>query len=171
MRDTAKFGTSDKRGRERTSSDPYLSEGSMKEPAICRSCHAVYIHKRWQIDPASSATMISRPDIHMTVCPACQKTAENYPEGILTLRGDYFQAHEKEIRNILENEEKRVYAKNPLSRIMGMTQKNGQVVIETTDAKLAERLGRTLQKAHSGELQIDWSGDPVICRATWERSV
>jgi hypothetical protein len=43
------------------------------------------------------------------------------------------------------------------------------LIIETTANKLAEQLGRSLQKAHSGEVQTDWQGAPVICRVQWER--
>ena len=169
QRDVQKFGISDKRGRTRTSTDPYLPEAGLKEPAVCQSCQAIYRQKRWQLDPVMVKELSSDPAVHWVTCPACQKIAEAYPEGILTLRGSYLWSHEQEIHNILINTAQRFTSRNPLERIMRMQRTDDALVIETTDNKLAEQLGRSLQKAHSGELQIDWQGAPVVCRVQWER--
>lgn len=168
-RNVEKFGISDKRGRQRTSNDPYVPESGMKEPSLCQKCHAVYRHKRWQLEPEAVAGMQNDPEVQWVTCPACQKTAEHYAEGFVTLRGDYLWQHEDEIRNILNNEAERVVAKNPVSRIMQMETVGESVVIETTEQKLAEHLGRTLSRAHKGDLQVSWSGSPRICRVIWER--
>lgn len=164
-----KFGISDKRGRKRTSDDPYVQENGLKEPAICQGCHAIYRHKRWQLKPDAAAGMQNEPGVHWVTCPACLKINEHYPEGIVTLRGDYLWRHEVEIRNILTNEAERVLAKNPIARIMHMATTEDSLVIETTEQKLAEHLGRTLNRAHNGELQVTWSGSPRVCRVSWER--
>ena len=169
QRNVQKFGISDKRGRTRTSSDPYLPEAGLREPAVCQTCQAVYRQKRWQLDPAMAARMSEDTGTQWVTCPACQKVAERYPEGILTLRGSYLWNHEQEIRNILDNAVTRFSSRNPLERIIRMQRSDDVLVIETTDNKLAEQLGRLLQKAHSGELQIDWQGTPVVCRVQWER--
>lgn len=169
QRNVEKFGISDKRERKRTSDDPYLQEGGMKEPAICQVCQAVYRQKRWHLEPEATTTMSTDPEVQWVTCPACQKAAENFPEGIVTLRGDYLWRHENEIRNILANEAGRVLAKNPISRIMRMATEGDCLVIETTEQKLAEHLGRVLNRAHRGELQINWSSPPRICRVSWER--
>jgi len=169
QRNVEKFGISDKRGRTLTSRDPYVPEGGLKEPAVCRECHAVYRHKRWQLPLVDVAGFENDPSVLWVNCPACQKIAEQYPEGIVTLAGDYLWHHEAEIRNILSNEVERVRAKNPGARIIKMTKEDGRLVIETTEQKLAEHLGRTLGRAHSGTLQVDWSGSPRMCRVSWER--
>jgi NMD protein affecting ribosome stability and mRNA decay len=164
-----KFGISDKRGRRRTSDDPYAPEIGLKEPALCQGCRAIYRHKRWQLEPEAVSEMQKDPGVQWVTCPACLKIAEHYPEGFVTLRGDYLWEHETEIRNILSNEAERVMAKNPISRIMQMETTDGSLVIETTEQKLAEHLGRTLNRAHKGDLQVTWSGSPRICRVSWER--
>jgi len=169
QRNVDKFGFSDKRGRTRTSTDPYFPDAGLKEPAVCQSCQAVYRLKRWQLDPALTAKLASDPSVHWVTCPACQKIAEHYPEGILTLRGSYLWDHEEEIHNILVNTANRFAARNPLERIIRMQRTDEALIIETTANKLAEQLGRSLQKAHSGALQIDWQGAPVVCRVQWER--
>lgn len=169
QRQVEKFGISDKRGRTRTSDDPYVPESGLKEPAVCRTCHAVYRHKRWQVEPEAVERLEQSPDTQWVSCPACQKIAEHYPQGVVTLQGDYLWSHEAEIRNILTNEAERVLAKNPVARIMQMSKEDGRLVIETTEQKLAEQLGRTLNRAHQGDLQVVWSKSPRICRVSWER--
>ena len=52
QRHVDKFGISDKRGRTRTSTDPYLPDAGFKEPALCQSCQAIYRQKSWHLDPA-----------------------------------------------------------------------------------------------------------------------
>ena len=168
QRNVEKFGISDKRGRKRTSDNPYLANAAMKEPAACQNCHALYRNKRWQLEPENT-TITDPKAIQWVTCPACLKAAEHYPEGIMTLRGDYLWNHENEIRNILQNEAQRVMAKNPIARIMRMTTEGKTMVIETTEQKLAEHLGRALQRAHRGSFNVDWSGSPRVCRVNWER--
>jgi NMD protein affecting ribosome stability and mRNA decay len=169
QRNVDKFGISDKRGRKRTSDDPYVTDSGLKEPVLCQNCHAVYRHKRWQPEPADGTETAHGTEIQMVTCPACQKIAEHYPEGIVTLSGNYLWRHEAEIRNMLNNEAERVMAKNPIARIMQMEKSGENLVIETTEQKLAEHLGRTLNRAHHGDLQVAWSGSPRVCRVNWER--
>jgi NMD protein affecting ribosome stability and mRNA decay len=168
-KDVRKFGTSDKRGRNRTSADPFLPHEGMKEASLCTSCNAVYHQKRWTTDVGVCQQIKSQPAPHRVTCPACQKIASNYPEGIVTLAGSYLWEHEKEIQQILKNEESRAFAKNPQERIIRMTKGNGRLTIETTEEKLAEHLGRVLHRSHQGELQIRWAENPDICRVNWER--
>jgi len=169
QRDVQKFGISGKRGRRRTSTDPYLPETGLREPAVCQTCQSIYRQKRWQLDPLLFGNLSNDPQVNWVTCPACLKVAEHYPEGILTLRGSYLWNHEAEIRNIIDNTVSRITARNPLERIIRMQRSEDALIVETTDNKLAEQLGRSLQKAHSGDLQIDWQGAPVVCRVQWER--
>jgi len=164
IRETAKFGISDKRGRARTSDNPYLQSG-LKEPSYCSECNAVYQHKRWNLVAESE-----RPEqAHATVCPSCQKIADSFALGIVTLQGDYLWQHEEDIRNMLLNEEQKVRSKNPLARIMRLEREGDRLVIETTEQKLAEHLGRALHKAHQGDLNISRPKDHLNCRVSWER--
>lgn len=169
QKDVRKFGISGKRGRVKTSSDPYISEEGLPETSLCESCHALYRNKRWYLDVEAFDEAKAGGDFHWVTCPACQKIAERYPEGIVTLRGGYLWDHEEEIRNILKNEEERALTKNPLQRIIRMEREGDDLVIETTEEKLAEHLGRALHKAHQGELKVVWTEEHSVCRVTWER--
>ena len=168
-KDVRKFGTSDKRGRSRTSADPFLPHDGTQESALCSSCNAGYHRKRWSLDADICQQLKSHSATRKVTCPACQKIASRYAEGIVTLAGSYLWEHEAEIKQILKNEENRAFARNPQQRIIRMTKGDGRLTIETTEEKLAEHLGRVLQRAHRGELKISWAGNPDICRVSWER--
>jgi NMD protein affecting ribosome stability and mRNA decay len=171
QRDVRKFGISDKRGRVKTSADPYIPEEGPPALSLCESCHALYHNKRWYLDVEAFEAAKAGGDFHWATCPACQKIAERYPEGVVTLRGDYVWDHEEEIRNILKHEEERAMAKNPLQRIIRMEREGNDLVIETTEEKLAEHLGRALHKSHQGDLKVSWTEEHSVCRVTWERMV
>lgn len=169
QRDVRKFGISDKRGRSTTNADPYLPHKGLKEPACCSDCHAVYFGKHWIVNPQAYADLSTRPETRHTLCPACRKETEQYAQGVVTLRGDYFWKHEEEISNILTNVGNRSAAKSPLQHIVSIDRQGDAVTIETSDEKLAEQLGRAVHKAHQGKLQIHWSDGHDLCRVVWER--
>ena len=52
---------------------------------------------------------------------------------------------------------------------MRMDRDGDDLVIETTEEKLAEHLGRALHKSHQGELKVVWADDHSRCRVTWQR--
>ena len=168
-KDTRKYGNSSKRGRQQTNLDPFMPQEGMKEPSLCTSCKTVYQQKHWAIDPAEYGRLERDPKTNWISCPACQKIAAGYPEGIVTLSGSYLWEHEEEIQQILKNEEHKALAKNPFERVIRKIRDNDKLVIETTEKKLAEHLGRVLHKSHQGKLNISWVGDPDICRVKWER--
>lgn len=160
-------GTRPQRHRTATRLDPYLADAALKEPCLCPRCQAVYHRKRWRLDAALAQQLAAGSDARRVLCPACRKVADHYADGVLTLRGEYLWAHEAEIRHILEAEADRVTQRNPLERILRTDRGEEALVIETTGQKLAEHLGRILQRAHSGDLRIDWEGD--ACRVEWRR--
>jgi NMD protein affecting ribosome stability and mRNA decay len=168
-KDTRKFGISDKRGRQQTNLDPFMPQEGLKEPSLCTSCKTVYQHKHWAFDPEEYQKLKTDPKVNRISCPACQKIAAGYPEGIVTLSGSYLWKHEREIQQIIKNEEHKALAKNPFERIIRRHREEDTLVIETTEKKLAEHLGRVLNKAHQGDLNISWTGDPDICRVSWKR--
>jgi NMD protein affecting ribosome stability and mRNA decay len=169
QKDIRKFGTSDKRGRVNTSNDPYRAQTGLPEPALCSECGAVYRKKRWFLD-AEEAAQLKRSDAtRRVVCPGCRKINDRYAEGFVALHGAYLWQHEAEIRNMIRNEEHKAMAKNPLGRIISMERSADDMLIETTEEKLAEHLGRALHKAHQGEIKVTWANDHAVCRVDWRR--
>lgn len=157
-------------GRTRRSTDPYIHDEAMPEPAVCTVCHAIYRNKRWYLKDKEYAQISEQETVNEVVCPACQKINDLYPEGVVTLKGGYLWRHEEEIRNILRNTENITMAKNPLGRIMSIKTEGDALVIETTEEKLAEHIGRALHKAHQGNLDVVWSDNHSLCRVAWERN-
>lgn len=171
QKDVRKYGISDKRGRQPTSLNPFVPRESPKDPSLCTSCKTVYRNKHWRLDPKIYEILESDPKVSRISCPACQKIAAGYPEGIVTLSGSYLWEHVEEIQCILKNEEHKALAKNPFERVIRKHREDGKLVIETTEKKLAEHLGRVLHKAHQGTLNISWTGNPETCRVNWERTL
>jgi NMD protein affecting ribosome stability and mRNA decay len=149
--------------------DPYqLAEG--QEAAICTQCHALYQGKRWFFDEKSYERLAGTSQVREAVCPACRKINDHYAEGLLTLSGEFFVQHQEEIVKLLEKEAARVRARSVMDRIIQMTPgEAGQLVVETTTDKLAQRLGHTIYKAYKGDLNFRWGEIDRFARVYWSR--
>lgn len=152
--------------KKTASRDPYMPKGAPSSTAVCEGCHALYRNKRWYAGEGAAAS----PRLEMVTCPACLKIRDNFPGGIVTLRGQYAFAHKEDIMNLVRNEEERARGFNPLERVMSIRENgHGSIVINTTNEKLAQRLGRAMKKAFSGEVRYRWSHDNKLVRVEWER--
>ena len=101
--------------------------------------------------------------------PACKKVRDNFPGGILKLKGTFLQEHIDEIMNLIRNEEQRAMGFNPLERIMDVNTTSKGVEITTTNEKLTQRIGKSIQKPYQGKVAYRWSDDTKLLRAEWER--
>ncbi len=151
------------------STDVYVSKEGMKEFAVCGGCQAFYHDKRWYPAGDESVSAGSGALRHEVTCPACQRMRDNNPAGVVTFSGDYLVAHENAILNAIRNVEEKSRAKNPLSRIMGIGQEGNGLIVRTTDERLAEKLGKEIYRAHSGDLTFQWSKQESFVRVNWHR--
>jgi len=150
--------------------DPYLSKVARPNISVCGECNAVYMNKRWYADEDTCATAAMSPDSNKVVCPACLKIRDHSPGGIVTLQGSYVQTHKQALLNLIKNEEGRARGQNPLERVISITDSGyGSVVISTTNEKLAQRIGRAINKAFHGEVAYRWSHDTKLARVNWMR--
>lgn len=148
--------------------DPYISDESLEEYTECTQCGSVYMQGRWYLrDKIPEKAIVG--ETHKTICPACRKQEDSMPGGVLKITGDFFWKHEEEVLNLIRNESNKAQAINPLERIMSIDANNGVVEITTTNEKLAQRIGRALQKAYSGHVEYKWSGDTKLVRVLWDR--
>ncbi len=154
-----------------TENDPYMPQKGkgLPETAICKECKAVYHSKKWFLDEKLYEQKKALKDVHLVICPACKKTQENVPNGIVTLKGDFLKQHKEEIMNLIHNEDARSKQYNPLKRIMKIDEKGGEVEIQTTSAKLAQRIGSILFKAYSGEVEYKKHENAKFMRVEWRR--
>lgn len=156
--------------KRETTSDPYTPRGAKRKIEICSGCRAVYRNKRWYADDEASKASQKDPAAVRTVCPACLKIRDDFPGGIVTLKGDFVLPHKVELMNLIKNEEERARGFNPLERVMSIKENgHGNLIISTTNEKLAQRLGRAIKKAFHGEVSYHWSHDNKLVRVEWVR--
>ena len=100
--------------KQSSTSDPYLPKGASRKISVCGGCHAVYKNKRWYGESALYDAVVKISGTAATVCPACLKIRDNFPGGIVTLKGDYVLPHKQDLLNLIRNEEARARGFNPL---------------------------------------------------------
>jgi len=150
--------------------DPYIPRKCSAAVGICPKCHAIQRHKRWYLDEKEYAALTRKKGaVELRQCPACRKIADDFPSGVVLLRGGYLQDHRDEILKLVRNEEKRAMGFNPLERIIAIREEDGWMEVSTTDEKLAQRIGRELRKACRGTLEYKWSEDSKLLRVSWVR--
>ena len=161
--------TYSKRKSMDTSSDPYLLTRGLNGGAVCTKCHSVLQKKRWTINDElyiKKASMKGTVKVH---CPACKKMKDRFPGGILKLGGNFLREHRDEIMKLVKNEEQRARGFNPLERIIGVSDIESGIEITTTNEKLAQRLGKSLQRSFQGKVVYKWSSGTKLLRAEWNR--
>lgn len=150
--------------------DPYLLDLKPDEVAICRECRSVYAGKRWELESQAARDLAQAGNVIETLCPACQKVRDRMPGGVVTLSGDFIKSHEDEILSLIQHENQEAMEINPLERIMEMDkQSDGSLIILTTNEKLAQRIGRAVHKAYSGDVEYKWSKGTKLARVYWRR--
>jgi hypothetical protein len=158
--------------KKSATTDSYLPRGASRRISVCGGCRAVYMNKRWYIGSELDEQVSQLPDTATTVCPACLKIRDNFPGGIVTLKGDYVLEHKQDLMNLIRNEEERARGFNPLERVMSVRENGyGSIVISTTNEKLAQRLGRAIKRAFHGEVAYHWSHDNKLVRVDWVREM
>lgn len=149
--------------------DPYMPEEG-QEAALCTTCKALYQNKRWFFDEKLAGKLAGATKVKEVICPTCRKVKDHYPEGVLTLSGDFFAERQEEILTLVNNEAAKVGARSVADRIIKMTPEGaGKLVIETTTEKLAQHLGRAVYRAYKGDLDFRWSEMNRFVRVYWNR--
>jgi NMD protein affecting ribosome stability and mRNA decay len=156
----------------RNENDPYLlpKGKGMKEPLRCKGCGFIYWNKRWYRENEAKRLYGDRKIQGEIRCPACRKKADNVPMGLVTLAGSFLEEHSDEIFNLIRNEEQKVMNHNALDRIVNIKKIKGGVEITTTTERLAQRLGKAVHRAYSGNLQYSFSDGVKFARVSWSRN-
>lgn len=164
MRDsstTSKTRRQDRRLRELVH-DPYHSKRKLEEPTICPICFAVYRGGRWEWGKRIAGA-------HEQVCPACDRTRDEYPAGRVTVSGPFSIEHRQEILGLAWNLETKAKAEHPLDRIMRIEEGEDRLVIETTDIHLPRAIGEALHRAYEGELDYRYNEEEYYLDVRWTR--
>jgi NMD protein affecting ribosome stability and mRNA decay len=142
--------------------DAYKAAEKLHEPTVCPECSAVFHRGRWSwaAAPEHAATAL---------CPACRRIREHQPAGFVRLKGEFFDAHRDEVLKRVRHCEASEKREHPLQRIMRVEDDGDGLLVTTTDAHLARRIGDSLHDAYKGELKYRYSKDENLLRATWRR--
>lgn len=142
--------------------DTYMIKGKLPEPTVCPGCGAVYHKGRWQWLP--------RPDqANEQSCPACHRIDDEFPAGYVTLAGGFLAQHRGEILRLVRNQAEKAQAEHPLERIIAMVDRDGGVMVTTTDIHLARGIGEALVHAYQGELEFHYNDSENLLRVYWSR--
>lgn len=150
--------------------DPYMAQSKPLEPTVCPDCSVVFSAGRWhwQSDVAPNAEQ--NQSAHQALCPACKRIRDKVPAGILTLSGEFFKAHRDEIMRILHNKEQEQRAQRPMKRLMEIEDReDGSAVATFTDMHLPQGVGKAIERAYEGELDIQFTKEASIVRVFWQR--
>ena len=124
------------------------SPGQSAEPVFCPVCHAVFKDGRWQWLEAWPL------EARQTICPACQRIRDNKPAGIVKMSGTFIRLHRQEVINLARSHEREERARHPLHRIISIEEFPDTVIVATTDVHLPKRIGRAMQRAGKGRLDL-----------------
>lgn len=141
--------------------DAYKAKGKLAEPTMCPECKAVYHHGRWQ-------WMEAPANARQETCPACRRILDHLPCGFVTLEGPFFNTHCEEIRHLIQHHAERERAEHPLKRIIAIENKQGAMLITTTDTHLARGLGEAVRHAYQGDLKIEHVSGENLVRVYWK---
>lgn len=130
----------------------------------------MYDGHRWIPEPDEAVReRIGDRDLQESRCPGCTRVARKQVDGVVTLEGGFMSAHSDEIKNVISRVAKNRRGRNVNSRVLRMSEDNGRMTIETTDEHLAERIGKEVQKAFKGDLEIQWQEKDNFVRVNWRR--
>lgn len=137
---------------------------------LCPQCGAIFDGHRWVPEP-DEALMKLAETAHAArqLCPGDLRIEKRQVEGVVTLKGGFLADHQGEIRNLVNRVANHGRARNVAARIFEVHDKNGELEIETTDDHLAERIGKEVEKAFKGDLEIKWQDKNRFARVVWQR--
>lgn len=158
--------------------DPYRAIRKPRGVVHCPDCKLICFEGRWQtVAPSdqstphsalAAATPAKAAKAALTRrCPACQRIADHYPAGTLTIEGPWAYEHRDEILRTARHVAERMQAEHPLERIMDIEPLDGHLRITTTDIHLAQSIGKALHHAFGGLLHYGFAEGQYQLRVTW----
>lgn len=142
---------------------PYYELRKYPEPTVCSGCGLVYHKGHW------TNSLTAPANANKELCPACKRTQDRNPGGLVYLDGSYLIARQEELLQIARNQERQAREQRPLQRIMWTKPNGSGVEIATTNVHLARRIGEALHHAHKGQLDVKYSEGTRFARVYWRR--
>jgi len=144
--------------------DTYKSRAKLAEPTRCPGCGAVYHdgHWQWMAYPPAGA--------QEELCAACHRINDDYPAGIVTLKGAIIREQKSELLHLISHQEAAEKGEHPLNRIIKIAEDSPETMtITTTDIHLPRRIGEAIHRAYHGDLKLHYDEDRYFIRVDWNR--
>jgi hypothetical protein len=91
------------------------------------------------------------------------------PAGFVRLSGPFLQEHRKELLKRVRRCEESERRGHPMQRIMAIARHEGELLVTTSHARLARRIGEALHDAYQGELSYCSGQGELLLRVWWSR--
>lgn len=145
--------------------DTYKLRHKLPEPTRCPCCGAVYRKGRWQW------TELPLAQANEELCSACHRINDDYPAGIVTLKGPVVREQKTELLRLARHQEEAEKAEHPLNRILRIEEDAPDTLrITTTDIHLPRRIGEAVHRAFHGALDIHYDEKNYFIRVNWNRT-
>lgn len=136
----------------------------------CPKCGAIWDGDRWVPEPDEALLKEFSKKKHLyELCPGDARIEKRQVEGVVTLKGKFLASHKDEINNLVNRVARDGRRRNVAARILETVENDDSLTIETTDEHLAERMGKEVEKAFKGALEIKWQKKSTFARVNWER--
>lgn len=136
----------------------------------CPGCNAVFDGHRWVPEPGEDLLRSAREKgLERKSCPGCVMVERGQVEGVVTLRGGFLKQHFEEVENLVNRVARTGRQRNVTARVLDEKKDGAEYVIQTTDTHLAERIGKEMEKAFKGNLDIKWQEKDSFVRVSWHR--
>lgn len=143
--------------------DTYKLRGKLSEPTRCPQCGAVYHKGRWSWTASAGA------DADEQLCSACHRENDHYPAGEVTISGRFAMKNKDEILRLAHNIENVEKNEHPMNRIIEIRDLGDEIQITTTDVHLPRRIGKAIQDAWDGSLDIHFDAGGYFTSIVWQR--
>ncbi len=88
---------------------------------------------------------------------------------MVTIRWPKPEATRRATLSLIKHREEWRRRGNPLERIISLEAKGDQLTISTTNERLAQRIGRALERAFHGKAAYQWSRENKLLRVQWSQ--
>jgi hypothetical protein len=85
------------------------------------------------------------------------------------LKGEFVTRHKDEILNLMRRVEAAENKEHPMNRIIEIRELGDEVLLTTTDIHLPRRIGKAIQAAWKGSLDIHFDEGGYFTRIAWQR--
>ncbi len=138
---------------------------------ICRECSAVGMRKHWFADSRMYQEFAADELVRYVLCPGCKRVESGILEGEVFLKSPLLAANQEMIYGTIYHTAAKAFHENPLSRIATLEDSGDQIHILTTTCSLAERIGKAINRALNGKLEIKPSKNEKFVIVRWNRAL